>query len=82
MANINELSKEDKERALMLLQREKENKAKEKIRMSDPAYKAKMQEASKRATARTNLFVAKAKAQGITVTDAEIDTYLASKAKK
>ena len=82
MANMNELSKEDKERALALLLREKENKAKEKARMSDPTYKAKVQEASRKATAKTAILVAKAKAAGITVTDKEVDDYLASKAKK
>jgi len=82
MADLKQLTREEQERALALLLREKENKAKEKARMADPAYKAKMQESSKRATAKTAILVSKAIAAGITVTPAEIDAYVASKAKK
>jgi hypothetical protein len=82
MGDLRQLSKEEQERAIALLQREKETKAKEKARMADPAYKAKVQEASKRATAKTSILVAKAIAAGITVTPEEIDAHIASKAKK
>lgn len=81
MGDMNQLSKEDKERALALLLREKEKKAKEKARMSDPAYKEKVQAAAKRSAARQTILIAKAKAQGIVVTDAEVDDYIAKKAK-
>lgn len=77
-----ELSQEDKERALKLLMQNKAQRVKEKERLSDPAYKEKMRLASQRATARTTLMVQKATAAGFTVTDDEIDAYLAKKAAK
>jgi len=80
--DVTKLSKEDRERALVLLEREKAMKAKDKARMADPVYRAKVAEASKKATARMALTLQKAKAAGITVSDAEVETYLKNRAKK
>jgi histidinol dehydrogenase len=82
MGDLRQLTKEEQERAIALLQREKDNKAKEKARMADPAYKAKVKEAGQRASAKNALMLGKAVAAGITVTKEEIDHYLAEKAKK
>ena len=82
MADFDKMSKEDRERAAMLLQRERDMKAKERAKMADPAYKAKMQYASKVATTKTNLILAKAKAAGIVVTDKEVAAALAAKGVK
>jgi len=82
MADFSKMTDADRERAAMLLQKEKEQKAKEKARMSDPVYKAKITYAGKVASMRTTLILAKAKAANIVVTDKEVEAALAAKGVK
>ena len=84
------LSKEQLERAALLLQREEERK--EKIKKGlikaqtyaemTPEQKEKARMQSRRYEARKTLYVLKAREAGIEVTDQEIDEFVAKKAQK
>lgn len=73
------ISQEEYDKAMAILQKQKEQREKEKLRAQDPAVKAKAAEQSKRYTAKNTLMIRKAVAAGIIVTDAEIDAELAKK---
>ena len=74
------ISQEDIQKGLAMLAKAKDQKAKDKVKMQDPAYKAKMQKAGQKALAYQRLMIAKAKKAGITVTTEEIEADLAAKA--
>lgn len=85
--NINQLSKEERDRALQLLQKDKERKEKIKrgeiktrkwAEMTDE-QKARAREASRRREAKRTLLCQKAEAKGITVSNKEIEDYLNKK---
>lgn len=85
--NINQLSKEERDRALQLLQKDKERKEKIKrgeiktrkwAEMTDE-QKARAREASRRREAKRTLLCQKAEDNGITVSDKEIEDYLNKK---
>jgi len=63
-------------RGLELLAKADAAKAKEKAKMQDPAYKAKMQLAGQKTLAYQKLMIEKAKKAGIQVSTIEVETYL------
>ena len=77
-------SEDQIERAMGILDKEDETKAKRKAysdkRRNDPVFMEKQREAYKRRNAKARLLMQKALEAGISVSDAEIDTYLAEKA--
>lgn len=88
--NMKDLSKEERERALHLLQKDAERREKIKrgeiktrkwSEMTDE-QKEKAREASRRREAKRTLLCQKAEAAGITVSDDEVAKYLKEKAKK
>ena len=66
-------------RGLALLEKADAAKAKEKAKMQDPAYKAKMQLAGQKVLAYQKLMLEKAKKAGITVSTEEVEKYLAAR---
>ena len=67
-------SKEDIEKGLAMLQRAKDQRAKQKEKMkSDPAAKARVAERYLKLRLKNNLLLKKALKAGITVSDKEID---------
>lgn len=70
-------SPDDVSEALKLLDSARTRKAVWKQRASDPAVKSRMQELYRRRSIETGLLVQKAKAAGLTVSNAEIDTIYA-----
>lgn len=72
-------SQEDVEKALGLLEQNKRAKAKEEAKKNDPAYREKLKEQGRRAGARQAIMLQKARDAGITVSQNEIEAYVASK---
>jgi len=66
-------SPEDVERALKMLDQAKVAQEKEKEKMKDPVYKARVTEKGRKATIETTLYVLKAKDAGIVVTPEEVN---------
>lgn len=66
-------SPEDVEKALKMLDQAKISQAKEKERMKDPVYKARVAEKYRKAVIEQTLFVVKAKDAGIKVSPEEVN---------
>lgn len=72
--DVSKASKEDIAKGLAMLQRAKEQRAKQQERIkNDPAAKAKAAERSLRLRLKNTLLLNKAKKSGIVITDAEVE---------
>lgn len=76
-----EVAQSEIEKALALLERQKEQRAKQADKVkNNPELKAKADERARRLRAKNTILCRKAVAAGITVSEAEVDAYIAENA--